>query len=191
MAVGTMVPDLDPKSPATNQPDAVMPLLRARPSDALSPYRLGPNRPCLRGIGVDKHRSMSDDTMTPLKNAVRVFNKHVLNPAMLTLAGRKHWYAAVIRHTGRRSGKSYATPVVADRVADGFILPLPYGTGVDWLRNVLAAGRATVTVAGETFDVAAPEIIDAATAMPQLSPRRRRAFQRFGIDNFVKVALAK
>ena len=100
---------------------------------------------------------MSNDTMTPLKNAVRVFNKHVLNPAMMNLAGRKHWYAAVIRHTGRRSGKSYATPVVADRVADGFILPLPYGTSVDWLRNVLAAGRETVTVGGETFDVPSPK----------------------------------
>jgi deazaflavin-dependent oxidoreductase (nitroreductase family) len=168
-----------------------MPLLRARPSDALSPYQLGPNRPCLRGIGVDKHRTMSNDTMTPLKNAVRVFNKHVLNPAMMTVAGRKHWYAAVIRHTGRRSGKSYATPVVADRVADGFILPLPYGTGVDWLRNVLAAGRATVTVGGETFDVTEPEIIHATTAAPQLSPRRRHAFQRLGIDNFVKVTMVK
>ena len=89
---------------------------------------------------------MSSNTMTPLRDAVRVFNKHVLNPVMMNLAGRKHWYAAVIRHTGRRSGKTYATPVVADRVANGFILPLPYGTGVDWLRNVLAAGRATVTV---------------------------------------------
>jgi len=89
--------------------------------------------------------------MTPVTNAVRVFNKYVLNPAMLNLAGRKHWYAALIRHTGRRSGKHYATPVVADRFADGFILPLPYGTGVDWLRNVLAAGRATVRVGGENF----------------------------------------
>jgi deazaflavin-dependent oxidoreductase (nitroreductase family) len=134
---------------------------------------------------------MSNDTMTPLKNVVRVFNKHVLNPVMMNLAGRKHWYAAVIRHSGRRSGKSYATPVVADRVADGFVLPRPYGTGVDWLRNMLASGRAAVTVAGETFDVTAPEIIDAATAMPQLSPRHRRAFQRFGIDNFVQLKLAK
>ena len=134
---------------------------------------------------------MSNDTMAPLTNAVRIFNKHVLNPVMMNLAGRKHWYAAVIRHTGRRSAKSYATPVVADRVADGFILPLPYGTGVDWLRNVLAAERATLTVGGETFDVVAPKVIDAATALPQLSPRRRRAFQRFGIDNFVKVSLAK
>jgi len=134
---------------------------------------------------------MSNDTVTPLKNAVRVFNKHVLNPMMMNLAGRKHWYAAVIRHTGRRSGKRYATPVVADRVADGFILPLPYGTRVDWLRNVLVAGRATVTVGGETFDVIEPEIIDAATAVPQLSTRRRQVFQRFGIDKFVKVGLAK
>ncbi|MFY9920527.1 MAG: nitroreductase/quinone reductase family protein [Mycobacterium sp.] len=134
---------------------------------------------------------MSNDTMTPVMDAVRTFNKYVLNPAMLHLAGRKHWYAAVIRHTGRRSGKNYATPVVADRVTDGFIVPLPYGTGVDWLRNVLAAGRAAITVDGRTDDVVEPEIIDAATAAPQLSARRRRAFQRFHIDNYLKVKLAK
>ena len=29
-------------------------------------------------------------------NYVRVFNKHLLNPLMLRLAGRKHWYASVI-----------------------------------------------------------------------------------------------
>ena len=134
---------------------------------------------------------MTNKTMAPLRDAVRTFNKYLLNPSMLHLAGRKHWYAAVIRHTGRRSGKNYATPVVADRVADGFILPLPYGTGVDWLRNVLASGQATVTVGGQTYDVAEPEIIDAASAAPQLSPRRRRAFQRFGIDRFVKLKLTK
>ena len=80
---------------------------------------------------------MSNGTMSPLKNAVRVFNKRVLNPVMLSMAGRKHWYAAAIRHTGRRSSKRYVTPVLADRFADGFVIPLPHGTGVDWLRNVL------------------------------------------------------
>ena len=74
-----------------------------------------------------------------ITNAMRVFNKHILNPAMMRLAGRKYWYASVIRHTGRSTGKEYATPVVADRVEDGFVVPLPYGTGVDWLQNVLAA----------------------------------------------------
>jgi hypothetical protein len=134
---------------------------------------------------------MINSTMTSVRDGVRIFNKYLLNPAMMRLAGRKHWYASVIRHTGRRSGRNYATPVVADRVADGFILPLPYGTGVDWLRNVLVAGRASMQVSGQTFDVVEPEIIDAASAAPQLSPRRRRAFERFGIDHFVKVKLVK
>ena len=135
---------------------------------------------------------MSIDTVTPVRDAVRTFNKYVLNPAMLHLAGRKHWYAAVIRHSGRRSGKNYATPVVADRVTDGFILPLPYGTGVDWLRNVLAAGRATITVDGRDIRrCRAGRSSMPQRRAPQLSARRRRAFQRFHIDNYLKVKLAK
>ena len=109
---------------------------------------------------------------------------------MGTLAGRKNWYAAVIRHTGRRSGKQYSTPVVADRVPDGFIIPLPYGSRVDWLQNVLAAGRASVSAKGETHDVTEPEVIDAATALPMLSPRLRRTFERVGIAQYLKVKLA-
>lgn len=134
---------------------------------------------------------MLAETKPFVRDAVRTFNKHLLNPAMMHLAGRKHWYAAVIRHTGRRSGKNYATPVVADRVAGGFVIPLPYGTDVDWLRNVLAAKRATVTVDGETYDVVDPVVVDHTVAAPQLSPQRRRAFARFGVDKFVKVSLAK
>ena len=53
--------------------------------------------------------------MTVLDN-VRAFNKRLLNPLMLRLAGRKYWYASVIEHTGRRSGKHYATPVATERV---------------------------------------------------------------------------
>lgn len=131
-------------------------------------------------------------TKTPLiRDAVRSFNKHVLNPAMMHLAGRRYWYAAVMRHTGRRSGRHYATPVVADRVANGFIVPLPYGTDVDWLRNVQASGEAAVSIGGHTYDVVEPEIIDAATAGPQLSSGRRRIFQTFGIERFVKLKADK
>jgi deazaflavin-dependent oxidoreductase (nitroreductase family) len=134
---------------------------------------------------------MVNTTTSPLRDSIRIFNKYVLNPAMLQLAGRKHWYASVIHHSGRHTGKRYATPVVADRIADGFILPLPYGTAVDWLRNIRAAGRATVTVSGQTYEVCNPEVIDAATAAPLLSPHRRRMFARFGIANYVKVTLAE
>ncbi|WP_460357261.1 nitroreductase family deazaflavin-dependent oxidoreductase [Mycobacterium sp. ZZG] len=124
------------------------------------------------------------------RDAVRTFNKHVLNPVMLLLAGRKHWYAATIQHTGRTTGRVRTTPVVAYRVTDGFITPLPYGTDVDWLRNTQAAGKATITVGGRSYPVVAPRIIDASTAAAELSAGRRRTFDRFGIERFVKFTLA-
>jgi hypothetical protein len=74
---------------------------------------------------------------------MRALNKRILNPIMMRTAGRRHWYAAAIRHKGRRSGKEYATPVIAQPTRQGgFIVPLPYGEGVDWLKNVRAARRA-------------------------------------------------
>ncbi len=134
---------------------------------------------------------MTSHVASPVKDAVRTFNKYVLNPAMLLLAGRKWWYAGVIRHTGRRTGTSYATPVVVSPVAgDRFVIPLPYGTEVDWLRNVLAAGKASVTVDGESYEVREPEVITAAAAAPLLSDRRRREFGRFGIAHYVKLQRA-
>lgn len=118
---------------------------------------------------------------------VRVFNKHLLNPLMLHLAGRKHWYASVIEHTGRHSGKQYTTPVVTERVSDGFIVPLPYGTDVDWLQNVLAAGHATIRADGQSYRVVKPEIISAESAGAELRPERRRTYDLFKVKNYLKV----
>lgn len=126
----------------------------------------------------------------PLLRAIRTSNKYVVNPVLRVFAGRRNAYAAAIRHTGRKSGKQFSTPVGADRVQDGFIIPLAYGIRVDWLRNVLAAGRATLLIDGETHEVTAPEVIDAATALPMLPPRRRRTFERMGIAQYLRVTPA-
>ncbi|MGW7534932.1 nitroreductase/quinone reductase family protein [Amycolatopsis sp. NPDC054798] len=123
------------------------------------------------------------------KDALRTFNKHILNPAMLLIAGRRFWYAAVLRHTGRRTGTAYATPVVADRVETGFIIPLPYGTRTDWIRNVQAAGHAALEVRGETYQVAAPEILDAAAALPQVPPAHARVWRRLRIEHYLKLTV--
>lgn len=120
-------------------------------------------------------------------DGVRQFNKRVLNPVMKLVAGQKHWYAGVIEHPGRRSGESHTTPVVIERVTDGFIIPLPYGRTADWVSNVLASGRASLRIHGETYQAVEPEIIDAATAFRQLSPRRQREFGRFQIRDYLKM----
>jgi deazaflavin-dependent oxidoreductase (nitroreductase family) len=120
-------------------------------------------------------------------NSVRGFNKRLLNPLMVRLAGRKHWYASVVEHTGRRSGTHYATPVVVERVPDGFVIPLPYGVGVDWLRNVVAAGHANIRTHGQSCRVGQPEIISAEVATPQLRPERRLTYDLFGVKNYLQV----
>lgn len=126
----------------------------------------------------------------PLLRAVRISNKYVLNPLVRRRAGRRNSYAAVIQHTGRKSGKQYSTPVGVDHVHGGFVIPLGYGTRVDWLQNVLAAGGAAIVAEGDTHDVTEPEVIDAATALPQLTAKRRRTLERLGIAHYLSVKLA-
>jgi deazaflavin-dependent oxidoreductase (nitroreductase family) len=120
-----------------------------------------------------------------LRDVVKAFNKHALNPVMLGVAGRKYWYAAVIQHVGRLSGRSYQTPVVAVRVDNNLLVPLPYGTNVDWLQNVMAAGNATVTLHGRPVKVAGPAIIGAAAAATRLPKLRSAIYRLFRIREFV------
>lgn len=125
----------------------------------------------------------------PFQTLIRTSNKYLLNPLMLRLAGRRWWYASTLQHTGRRSGKRYSTPIVADRVGDRLLIPLPYGTQVDWVRNVLSAGEATVVSQGLTFHTASPELIDSTQALPLLPRERRRAFERIQIGHFLQMRI--
>lgn len=118
---------------------------------------------------------------------VRQFNKHVLNPVMRLAAGRRHWYAAALHHVGRRSGRAYITPVVAEPVPGGFVIPLPYGANVDWLRNVRAAGQATITVEGYEHAIDQPTVVPAREVLPLVRDKRRRVWARLGIENFLRV----
>lgn len=126
-----------------------------------------------------------------VRDAVRDINKWAINPLMRQLAGRRHWYAAAIRHVGRHSGKPYVTPVVAERVPGGVIVPLPYGTGVDWLRNVRTRGRATMTIDGRIYEVSAPRVVGPETAEPQLSAWHRRVFRWAHVDRYVMFSTAE
>lgn len=123
----------------------------------------------------------------PIIDRIRAFNKRILNPAMMKYAGHKDWYAAVIRHTGRRSGKPYATPVLAEPIPDGFLIPLPYGEHVDWLRNILAAGKAEIENKGLSYAVVEPAVVSREEAAPLLPSRRRRQLGLYGVEKYLRV----
>jgi deazaflavin-dependent oxidoreductase (nitroreductase family) len=124
--------------------------------------------------------------LRPINDVVRVFNKRLLNPVMMTL-DRRHWNAAVLKHKGRRSGKEYTTPVTAEPVKDIFAIPLSYGEDVDWLKNVRGAGRCTIEARSGTYVGGEPEVIDRAEALAIVSLHARLMFRVFGIERYVKV----
>ena len=98
------------------------------------------------------------------------FATRLLNPIIVKLAGKRHMRAyAVIEHRGRRSGRSYATPVAARPTTDGFLVPMAFGEQADWFRNVRAAGECVVRWNGTTYHVVEPELLDEATARLALS----------------------
>jgi hypothetical protein len=66
--------------------------------------------------------------------------KHTLNPLTLWMAHRGFGPFSLVRHAGRKSGAKFETPLILARVPDGFIAELTYGTGVNWYRNLEAAG---------------------------------------------------
>lgn len=123
--------------------------------------------------------------MPTARDTVRSFNKHVLNPVMRTVAGRRHWYAAALHHTGRRTGRAYVTPLLAEPVTDGVIIPLPYGTGVDWLRNLLVAGHGELVLHGHRYALSAPHVIGPDSALPRVRAIRRVVWRRLGVKNFL------
>ena len=82
---------------------------------------------------------------------------------------------------GRRSGKTFRTPVVVRPTSDGLIVPMPWGEGTDWYRNVRAAGGCVIRWKGKNYQMVQPEVLDAATAKAAFSPSQQAAMARFGI----------
>ena len=91
------------------------------------------------------------------------------NAFILPIAGRRTSPYALLRHTGRRSGRTYPTPLGAYRFGDGFVLGLTYGPDAEWCRNVVASGYAVLRWHGQDYALERPEVIP-------MNPRVLRAF---------------
>lgn len=111
-----------------------------------------------------------------------------LNPLMLSLAGsRRLSMFAVVYHQGRRSGRSYATPVSARPTVDGFVISLTFGEQADWFRNVQAAGGCTIRWKGVNYPVIEPVVVDWATVRSAFSLVERALVPVIGIEQFVRL----
>ena len=121
----------------------------------------------------------------PVLDVIRRMNRTVTNPRVMRTAGTAATETSVIEHTGRTSGRAYQTPIDVIPTATGVAIALPYGTRSDWVRNVLAAGRATVVTRGNRVGVERPSIVaidDVAHVIPK---RTMRMLRLFGVTQFL------
>jgi deazaflavin-dependent oxidoreductase (nitroreductase family) len=105
------------------------------------------------------------------------YHKHVTNPVMVRFFSGRSAHAALLHHVGRRSGKAFVTPLTAHRAEDSIIVGLPYGTEVDWLRNLQAAGRGVLELDGRSIAVGQPEVVPVDHVVAVLPPFLARLFR--------------
>jgi len=87
------------------------------------------------------------------------YQRDSINPRALAAAGRPGSPHAILRHVGRTSGREYETPVGALVTGDRVAIALVYGPEVDWARNILAAGQATIVVDGDELQLTDPAVV--------------------------------
>jgi deazaflavin-dependent oxidoreductase (nitroreductase family) len=97
-------------------------------------------------------------------------------------AGSEKSNTSVVRHIGRRTGRSYETPVVAVEHEDSFLIAIPHGDRTDWIKNVLASGTATVVTQGHAHAVDNPQVIPMTEATRYFRPREQKLHQRFAVN---------
>jgi deazaflavin-dependent oxidoreductase (nitroreductase family) len=92
----------------------------------------------------------------PIPRGVARFNTRVTNRITRHVAGWMPGFA-IVTHTGRRTGRTYRTPVNVFPDGERYVFALTYGACTDWVRNVLAASRCQIETRRRTVELVAPE----------------------------------
>lgn len=129
----------------------------------------------------------NQSTHEKILNGIRYFNKFIFNHLTLLFAGTNIGPFSKLIHKGRKSGKNFHTPVVATFIGDTVIIPLSYGEHVDWLRNILAAGGCEIIYRKKIITATKPEVVTGEVALSLLPGKRRKIFERFKLEKFLKL----
>ncbi len=107
------------------------------------------------------------------------------NGTRLKRAGSQRSATAILTHVGRRSGRTYETPLGAAAYGDGFVLSLAYDPDTDWCRNMMAARTGALAWNGQTYELVRPEIISGPQVLQAWPIRERIALRAAGIQDFL------
>jgi deazaflavin-dependent oxidoreductase (nitroreductase family) len=109
-------------------------------------------------------RQPEQPTRTPVWRFRHVATRYV-DPVARPLAAWLPFFGVLI-HRGRTSGRIYRTPINVFRRGDDYLFFLTYGSDVQWVKNVLAAGSCSLRTQGKVIELMTPEVI----TDPELRP---------------------
>lgn len=109
------------------------------------------------------------------------FQIKYINPVAVPIA-RFVPGVTVIKHRGRTSGRNLETAVSAYRKGHTVAIMLAHGK-TNWVKNILAAGKADIRLGGRDVHLTNPRIVEAGTDDPSLPLMARMAALR-GIGVF-------
>ena len=90
-------------------------------------------------------------------------NRYFTNPIQKLWAGFAPTFG-ILEHVGRKSGKTYRTPLTVFSTDEGLAIMLTYGPDRDWLKNIAAGGGGRMKRYGRTFAVSDPQVVSKAEA---------------------------
>ena len=96
---------------------------------------------------------------------IRVMNKYVTNKVLIHIAGKRFGHFAILSHVGRKSGKVYQIPIIAEPFNGGFVIALTYGKRVDWYANVKAKGGGWLRWKNQDYELDRPELLEPEVAV--------------------------
>jgi len=120
-----------------------------------------------------------------IRDQIRAMNKRTLNRLTRKFASLSFGPFALVHHIGRRSGKPYETPIMVKPLKDGFIIALTYGPDVDWYRNVMAAGKCTITWHRKDYPVGQIAPAEASSSRRMFPFPLRQILGMMGTKDFV------
>jgi deazaflavin-dependent oxidoreductase (nitroreductase family) len=91
--------------------------------------------------------------------------RRYVNPVTGRVAGKLPAFG-VLTHRGRKTGRTYRTPVNVFRRGDAYFFFLTYGSDAQWVKNVIAAGACSLETRGRVVELVQPELI----TDPELRP---------------------
>jgi deazaflavin-dependent oxidoreductase (nitroreductase family) len=119
---------------------------------------------------------------------LRDFTRRFGNPITRPVAGSLPWFC-IVRYRGRKSGRQYRTPMNVFRHGEAWVFALTYGSEVQWVRNVLAAGRCEVESRGRVVQLARPEVV-VDTSRRLVPPLARFFLGLIGANEFLTMRAA-